>query len=57
MGAFIQMRALGGVVGFTTATNLLNTHITSNLAGVLSHSQLALVLEVVQNIRLLLTEQ
>lgn len=45
MAAITQFRALGGVIGLATATNLLNNLVRARLAVVLSPPQLDALLE------------
>ncbi|MCJ1358859.1 MAG: hypothetical protein MMC33_008859 [Icmadophila ericetorum] len=45
MGAVTQFRALGGVVGLSIGANVLNSHVKSSLAHLLSPEQLGGILE------------
>ena len=52
-GALLQFRMFGGALGLAVASNVLNNHLRSSLAGVIPASQLAELLKSTASIRLL----
>lgn len=57
MGAVIQARPLGGAFGLAITTAALNSYVKSRLSGILSSSELSNVLQSVQLIDTLSTNQ
>ncbi|MCJ1333932.1 hypothetical protein MMC10_010638 [Thelotrema lepadinum] len=45
MGALSQLRALGGVIGLSIASNILSNHVKGDLSAVISPQQLDLLLQ------------
>ena len=52
-GALLQFRILGGALGLAIASNVLNNHLRSSLAGLISAEELSVLLQSTASIRLL----
>ena len=55
-GALLQFRIFGGALGLAIASNVLNNHLKSSLAGLVSADDLSKLLQSTAAIRLLPTE-
>ena len=53
MGAITQFRIMGGAIGLAVATNVLNTHVRSNLSGIVTSQLVTRLLQSTEEIKTL----